>query len=72
MSTVAEAAVPGRAADWHWIPRAILFGLLAFVIIRIDLALTGSTAAGSGRRAAREADEASAVRPEPGRTHALL
>lgn len=52
---------------------SILVGLvIAFVIIRIDLALTGSTAAGSGRRAAREADEASAVRPEPGRTHALL
>lgn len=52
---------------------SILIGLvIAFVIIRIDLALTGSTAAGSGRRAAREADEASAVRPEPGRTHALL
>ena len=52
---------------------SILIGLvIAFIIIRIDLALTGSTAAGSGRRAAREADEASAVRPEPGRTHALL
>ncbi|MEI7055322.1 hypothetical protein WBG06_05855 [Nocardioides sp. CCNWLW239] len=52
---------------------SILIGLLiAFVIIRIDLALTGSTPAGGGRRAAREADEASAVRPEPGRTHALL
>ncbi|NGN91852.1 hypothetical protein G5C66_03760 [Nocardioides sp. KC13] len=52
---------------------SILVGLvIAFVIIRIDLALTGSTAGGSGRRAAREADEASAVRPEPGRTHALL
>ncbi|MFI5622788.1 hypothetical protein ACIA03_04915 [Nocardioides sp. NPDC051685] len=52
---------------------SILIGMaIAFIIIRIDLALTGSTAAGSGRRAAREADEASAVRPEPGRTHALL
>ncbi|MFE6648745.1 hypothetical protein ACFVJS_19410 [Nocardioides sp. NPDC057772] len=52
---------------------SILVGLvIAFVLIRIDLALTGSTAVGSGRRAAREADEASAVRPEPGRTHALL
>ncbi|MEU6137325.1 hypothetical protein [Nocardioides sp. NPDC047086] len=52
---------------------SILIGLvIAFIIIRIDLALTGSPAAGSGRRAAREADEASAVRPEPGRTHALL
>lgn len=52
---------------------SILVGLvIAFVIIRIDLALTGSTAAGSGRRAAREADEASAVRPEPGRAQALL
>jgi hypothetical protein len=52
---------------------SIIVGLvIAAVIIRIDLALTGSTAAGTGRRAAREADEASAVRPEPGRTHALL
>ncbi|MGH3353205.1 MAG: hypothetical protein ACRDPS_21255 [Nocardioides sp.] len=52
---------------------SILVGLvLAFIIIRIDLALTGSVAAGGGRRAAREADEASAVRPEPGRTRALL
>ncbi|GGU41655.1 hypothetical protein [Nocardioides albus] len=52
---------------------SIAIGLvIAFIIIRIDLALTGSTAAGGGRRAVREADEASAVRPEPGRTHALL
>ncbi|GGR48168.1 hypothetical protein J2S40_003929 [Nocardioides luteus] len=51
---------------------SILVGLvIAFVIIRIDLALTGSTA-GGGRRAAREADEASAVRPEPSRTRSLL
>ena len=52
---------------------SIAVGLvIAFVIIRIDLALTGSPAAGGGRRASREADEASAVRPEPGRTRALL
>ncbi|NYI80108.1 hypothetical protein [Nocardioides panzhihuensis] len=52
---------------------SIVIGLaIAFIIIRIDLALTGSTQSGGGRRAAREADEASAVRPEPGRTHALL
>ncbi|TQL66452.1 hypothetical protein FB381_0311 [Nocardioides albertanoniae] len=52
---------------------SIAVGLvLAFIIIRIDLAFTGSQAAGGGRRAAREIDESSAVRPEPSRTRALL
>jgi ABC-type spermidine/putrescine transport system permease subunit II len=32
MSAVAEAAAPGSRIDWYWIPRAILFGLLAFII----------------------------------------
>jgi len=57
---------------------SLLVGLLiGFVVIRIDLALTGNPSRGDahrpvGRRAAREAEDASAVRPEPGRTHALL
>lgn len=63
--------------------------LLAYVVIRADLFLTGgrrkrerrSTRHGAapgetvkqpGRRAAREAEEATAVRPEPRRTQALL
>jgi ABC-type spermidine/putrescine transport system permease subunit II len=32
MSAVAVAAAPGSRIDWYWIPRAILFGLLAFII----------------------------------------
>lgn len=52
--------------------------LIGFVVIRIDLLLTGGRGAvapsgrPAGRRAAREAEDASAVRPEPGRTRALL
>jgi len=46
----------------------LLVGLvLAFVVIRLDLALTGN----AGRRR-RDAEQAAAVRPEPGRTSALL
>lgn len=41
--------------------------LVAFVVIRLDLALTGSR----GRRG-RRAEEATALRPEPPRTRALL
>ncbi len=41
--------------------------LLGFVVIRVDLALTGPRGAG-GRRA----EEAAAGRPEPARTRALL
>ena len=41
--------------------------LLAFVVIRIDLAMTGSRGSRS-----RRAEEAAAVRPEPARTSALL
>jgi hypothetical protein len=47
-----------------------LVGLLvAFLLIRIDLRLSGRRSA-HGRRQA-EIDEVTAVRPEPGRTHAL-
>jgi hypothetical protein len=62
--------------------------LLGYVVIRIDLLLTGSaarrsagrrsrtadptTASVPGRRAARQAEIAAAVRPEPRRTRALL
>ena len=46
-----------RASGW----------LIGYVVIRLDLALTGSRGRG-GRRA----EEASAVRPEPRRTQALL
>ncbi len=46
----------------------LLIGLvIGFVVIRVDLALTGSR----GRRARRD-EQASAVRPEPRRTAALL
>ena len=41
--------------------------LIGFVVIRVDLALTGPRGAG-----ARRAEEAAAGRPEPARTHALL
>lgn len=50
--------------------------LIGFVIIRLDVALTGGRASSVrnrvGRRAVREADDASAVRPEPRRVRALL
>ena len=32
MSAVVEMAEPTRFAGWYWIPRAILLGLLAFII----------------------------------------
>ena len=41
--------------------------LIGFVVIRVDLAVTGPRGAG-----ARRAEEAAAGRPEPARTHALL
>jgi len=41
--------------------------VIGYVVIRVDLALTGSR----GRRARRD-EQASAVRPEPRRTAALL
>lgn len=51
---------------------SVLYGLvlglvLGYVVIRVDLALTGPR----GRRARRD-EQAAALRPEPGRTHALL
>ena len=51
---------------------SVLYGLLVglvigFVVIRVDLALTGPRGA-----RARRAEEAAAVRPEPSRTRALL
>lgn len=55
---------------------SLVVGLvIGLIVIRIDLLLTpsavGRTSAG-GRRAAREAEDATAVRPEPRRTQALL
>ena len=48
----------------------VLIGLvIAFLLIRIDLRLSGRRSA-RGRRQA-EMEEVTAVRPEPGRTHAL-
>jgi ABC-type spermidine/putrescine transport system permease subunit II len=32
VSAVAESTLGGRAVDWRWIPRAVLLGLLAFII----------------------------------------
>ena len=52
--------------------------VVGFLAIRVDLLLTGpgprgaGSGARAGRRAAREAEEASAVRPEPTRTRPLL
>jgi len=64
---------------------SVLVGLLiGYAVIRVDLLITGSPARGArvaraarpgtgpGRRAAREAEDAAAVRPEPARTQALL
>jgi hypothetical protein len=48
---------------------AVLGLVLAFLLIRIDLRLSGRRSA-RGRRQA-EIDEVTAVRPEPGRSHAL-
>jgi len=55
---------------------SLVVGLvIGFAIIRIDILLTGesdSRSTSAGRRAAREAEDASAVRPEPLRTQPLL
>ena len=53
------------ASRWRTAPRVGL--LLAFLVIRLDLALTGT----AGRRG-RRAEEAGALRPEPSRTRSLL
>lgn len=55
---------------------SVLYGLLVglvigFVLIRLDLFLTGETRGSSGRRS-RAAEQAAALRPEPPRTRALL
>ena len=55
---------------------SLLYGLviglgLGFVVIRLDVFLTGGATGSRGRRS-RVADEANAVRPEPPRTAALL
>ncbi|GAB6984278.1 hypothetical protein [Nocardioides pyridinolyticus] len=50
----------------------VVVGLvIGFVVIRLDLALTGSAAGSRGRRG-RRAEEAAALRPEPARTRPLL
>ena len=46
---------------------AVVGLVIGFVVIRLDLAFTGPR----GRRG-RRAEEAGALRPEPGRTRALL
>jgi len=56
---------------------SLVVGLvIGFVIVRLDLAITGAHGASirsrAGRRAVREAEDASAVRPEPRRVRALL
>ena len=70
---VAYALVdPGRSVEEAAlaIGYGALFGLaVGFVLIRLDLRLTAPRSA-RGRRQART-EEAPAVRPEPGRTHAL-
>ena len=49
-----------------------LIGLvLGYLLIRIDLRLTGPRLTGPRGRRLAEREEATAVRPEPGRTHAL-
>jgi hypothetical protein len=48
----------------------VLVGLvLGFLLIRVDLVMTGAT--GSRGRRTRGAEESEALRPEPGRTHPL-
>ncbi len=54
----------------------MLYGLviglvIGFVVIRLDLFLTGGSTGSRGRRS-RVAEEANALRPEPPRTAALL
>ena len=70
---VAYALVdPGRSVEEVSLATgygAIIGLVLGFVLIRIDLWLSGRRSA-RGRRQA-EIDEVTAVRPEPGRTHAL-
>ena len=44
---------------------------IGFVVIRLDLALTGSSGGSRGRRGRRD-EEATALRPEPARTRPLL
>lgn len=49
--------------------------VIGFAVIRLDLLLTPSSISrttSAGRRSAREAEDATAVRPEPRRTQALL
>ena len=45
--------------------------LIGYLLIRIDLRLTGPRPTGPRGRRLAETEEATAVRPEPGRTHAL-
>jgi hypothetical protein len=70
---VAYALVdPGRSVEEVSLATgygALLGLVLGFLLIRIDLRLSGRHSA-RGRRQA-EIDEVTAVRPEPGRTHAL-
>ena len=52
---------------------ALVVGLvIGFVLIRLDILVTGSTAAPRGRRSSRRSEGATPARPEPGRAMALL
>ena len=50
---------------------AVIGLLLGYLLIRIDLRLTAPRPSGARGRRLAEREEATAVRPEPGRTHAL-
>ena len=45
--------------------------VIGYLLIRVDLRLTGPRPTGPRGRRLAETEEATAVRPEPGRTHAL-
>jgi len=45
--------------------------LIGYLLIRLDLRFTAPRPTGRRGRRLAEAEEATAVRPEPGRTHAL-
>jgi hypothetical protein len=50
---------------------AVIGFAIGYLLIRIDLRLTGPRPTGPRGRRLAETEEATAVRPEPGRTHAL-
>ncbi|GEP40392.1 hypothetical protein NPS01_40550 [Nocardioides psychrotolerans] len=66
-NSLANPAIALRESGLSVLYGLVLGLLIALVVIRIDLALTGSRGSRS-----RRAEEAAAVRPEPARTSALL